>query len=126
MNVLPASQQAPYVIFFRVADFCNKPAARTQSVMRLRDQPSIDFHSFTTGEDSDLWLELPYLFLHFIGIGFTYIRRIGDDEVEFLAGVDREQIGFPEKHLSAQSQACSIGSRHFQRIVRDIAGMDFR
>ena len=94
--------------------------------MRLGNQAAIDFHPFTTGEDCDLGLELSYLLLHFVGIGFADVRRIGDDEVELFAGVNGKQIGLAEKYFSAQSEARGIGPRHFQRIVRDIAGMDFR
>src|ERR1043166_8255523 len=94
--------------------------------MGLRDESAVDFHAFTARENGNLWLELTYLLLYFVSVGFTDVRRVGDDEVKLLTGVDREQIRFPKEYFPAQAQPSSIGSRHFQSVVRDIAGVDFR
>ena len=75
-----------------VADFERDEAAGGESGEGLRDEAAVDFEAVVAGEEGEGWFVIADFDGEGIAIGGGDVGRIGDDEVELLAGDGREEI----------------------------------
>ena len=75
-----------------VADFECDEAAGGESGEGLRDEATVDFEAVIAGEEGEGWFVIADFDGEGIAIGGGDVGRIGDDEVELLAGDGREEV----------------------------------
>ena len=94
--------------------------------MRLRNEALDYCETGRTGKDSVTRLELADFQLNGILFRLANVRWIRNDEVNRLGGESVQQISFVKFDARGEFKARCVGARDFQRLRRNIRGMDFR
>ena len=85
-------QEGVYGLLLAVADFEEEPAAGSERSEGGRDETAVDFEAVVAGEEGEMGFVVADLNGKRREVFGRDVGRIGDDEVELLAGDGSEEI----------------------------------